>query len=297
MDTARERSTDQTVTPQDIAARIAADPSARDHYRKAAGTLECRDCQGTAWFITRRTSGQGYAFGAHHAEDCELASSRPPSEPGELDTPTPALTHQDDGVLILDSPPLGQTTGTAATRPAADGEDTEGRGGRRHDAAHGTGTTHDHHMNLRRLLSHLVTDPNWLRANAATRVRLSDRGDPFLADAVWSMDDFDPEDERRGRQMICWGRIRTVASAYGRTYFNQDLAATSKGSISLTEADALALAAQYAGHGITKPYDFMGAHIIAVGRAFGTRNNRLSVEPERDARGDLQVAIRLPRAS
>lgn len=297
MDTARERSTDQTVTPQDIAARIAADPSARDHYRKAAGTLECPKCQGTAWFITKRTSGQGNAFGAHHAENCELASSRPTSEPGELDTPAPALTHQDDGVLILDSTPLGQTTGTAATRPAADGEDTEGRSGRRHHAAHGTGTTHDHQINLRPLLSNLVTEPNWLRENATRRVRLSDRGEPFLADAVWSMDDFDPKDERRGRLMICWGKVRTVASAYGRTYFNQGLAATSTGSISLTEADALALAAQYAGHDITKPYDFEGAHIIAVGRAFGTSNNRLSVEPERDARGDLQVAIRLPRTS
>lgn len=295
MDTARERSTDQTVTPQDIAARIAADPSARDHYRKAAGTLECPKCQGTAWFITKRTSGQGNAFGAHHAENCELASSRPPSEPGELDTPAPALTHQDDGVLIPDSTPLGQTTGTAATRPAADGEDTEGRSGRRHHAAHGTGTTHDHQINLRPLLSHLVTEPDWLRDNATRRVRLPERGEPFLADAVWSMDDFDPDDERRGRLMICWGKVRTVASAYGRTYFNQGLAATSTGSISLTEADALALAAQYAGHDITSPYDFMGAHIIAIGRAFGTSNNRLSVEPERDARGNLQVAIHLPR--
>lgn len=295
MDTARERSTNRIVTPQDIAARIAADPGARGHYRKAAGTLECRDCQVPAWFITRRTSGQGYAFGAHHAEDCELASSRPPSEPGELDTPAPALTHQDDGVLILDSTPLGQTTGTAATRPAADGEDTEGRGGRRHDAAHGTGTTHDHHMNLRRLLSHLVTDPNWLRDNGTRRVSLSDRGEPFLADAVWSMDDFDPDDERRGRQMICWGRIRTVGRRYSMTYFNQGLAADSTGSISLADADADALAVQYARHGITSPWDFSGAHIIAIGRATGTSNNRLSVEPERNTRGDLQVAIHLPR--
>ena len=117
MDTARERSTNRIVTPQDIAARIAADPGARGHYRKAAGTLECRDCQVPAWFITRRTSGQGYAFGAHHAEDCELASSRPPSEPGELDTPAPALTHQDDGVLILDSIPLGPVSYTHLTLP------------------------------------------------------------------------------------------------------------------------------------------------------------------------------------
>lgn len=297
MDTARERSTDQTVTPQDIAARIAADPSARDHYRKDAGTLECPKCQGTAWFITKRTSGQGNAFGAHHAENCELASSRPTSEPGELDTPAPALEHQDDGVLILDSTPLGQTTGTAATRPAADGEDTEGRGGRRHDAAHGTGTTHDHQINLRPLLAHLVTEPHWLRNNGTRRVRLPGRGDPFLADAVWSMDDFDPEDERRGKLMICWGRVHNVRPAYGRIYFNQGLAATSTGSISLTEADALALAAQYAGHDITSPYGFSGAHIIAVGRPVGTRNNRLSVEPERDARGNLQVAIHLPRTS
>lgn len=294
MDTARERSTDQTVTPQEIADRIAADPGARGHYRKAAGTLECSECQGTAWFITRRTSGQGYAFGAHHAEDCELASSRPTSDPGKLDTPAPALTHQDDGALIVDATPLGQTTGTAATRPAADGEDTEGRTGRRHHAAHGTGTTHDHHMNLRTLLRHLVTEPHWLRDNGTRRVRLSDRGEPFLADAVWSMDDFDPDDERRRRQMICWGRIRTVGRAYGMTYFNQGLVADSTGSISLADADADALADQYARHRITSPWDFSGAHIIAVGRAFGTRNNRLSVEPERDARGDLQVAIRLP---
>lgn len=297
MDTARERSTDQTVTPQEIADRITANPGARGHYRKAAGTLECPECQGTAWFITRRTSGQGYAFGAHHAENCELASSRPPSEPGELDTPAPALTHQDDGALMLDAAPLGQSTGTAATRSAADGEDTEGRGGRRHHADHGTGSTHDQHMNLRTLLRHLVTEPHWLRDNGTRRVNLPGRGEPFLADAVWAMDDFDPDDDRRGKQMICWGKVRTVGSAYGRIYFNQGLAATSTGSISLTEADALALAAQYTRHGITKPYDFEGAHIIAVGRAVGTRNNRLSVEPERDARGDLQVAIRLPRTS
>lgn len=295
MDTARERSTDQTVTPQEIADRITADPGARDHYRKPAGTLECPKCQGTAWFITKRTSGQGCAFGARHAENCELASSRPTSDPGELDTPAPALTHQDDGVLILDATPLGQPTGTAATRPAADGEDTEGRTGRRHHADHGTGTTHDHHINLRPFLSHLVTEPDWLRDNATRRVRLSDRGEPFLADAVWAMDDFDPDDERRGKLMICWGKVRTVAPAYGRIYFNQGLAATSTGSISLTEADADALAAQYAGHKITSPYDFKGAHIIAVGRAVGTSNNRLSVEPEHNTHGHLQVAIHLPR--
>lgn len=294
MDTARERSTDHTVTPQEIADRITADPGARGHYRKAAGTLECPECQGTAWFITRRTSGQGYAFGAHHAENCTLANSRPPSEPGELDTPAPALEHQDDGVLILDSTPLGQPTGTTATRPAADGEDTGGRSGRRHHADHGTGNTHDHQINLRPLLAHLATEPHWLRNNGTRRVRLPGRGEPFLADAVWSMDDFDPEDERRGKLMICWGKVHNVRPAYGRTYFNQGPAATSTGSISLTETDALALAAQYAGHGITALYEFKGAHIIAVGRPFRTRNNRLSVEPEQDHRGNLQVAIRLP---
>lgn len=294
MDTALERRSNRFVTPQEIADGIAADPGARRHYRKAAGTLECPECHGAAWFINRRTSGQGYAFGAHHAENCELASSRPASEPGELDTPAPALTHQNDGALILDATPLGQTTGTAATRPAADGEETEGRSGRRHNAAHGTGTTHDHHMNLRRLLSHLVAEPNWLCDNATTRVRLPDRGEPHLADAVWVMDEFDPTDDRRGKLMICWGKVRTVGRARGTTYFNQGLAATSTGSISLTDADADALAAQYARHGITSPYDFVDAHIIAIGRAFITSNNRLTVEPDHDARGDLQVAIRLP---
>lgn len=296
MDTARERSTDTTVSPHEIAARIAADPGARGQYRKAAEALECRDCKGTAWFISGRRSGQGSAFGAHHADGCNLASSRPESEPGDLDTPAPALTNEGDGLLMLDSAPLGEPTGPAATRQATKDEDTKGRSGRRHSAEHGIGSTHNQSMNLRSLLRHLATEDDWLTKNGHRRVPLGDRGTPFLRDAVWSMDDFDPADDRRGKLMICWGRVRTVGSNYGMTYFNQGVAANSKGAIALTDAEAQALAAQYTRHGITSPYDFTGGFILAIGHPATptTRTDRLNVEAERDPRGYLQVAALIP---
>lgn len=279
------------IYAKQVADKIQNDPSSRTLYRSESKNLGCPECEGNAWFRRGSRNGQAATFGAHHIEGCQLASSYPESDPGVLEASAPELTNEFKELSIRFTP-LGVHSDAGNIRDRGPIEGDSGRTGRSHLAEFGEASSRTKHVELRSILGNLVTVHTYVEDLGELRINLPDREDVLPKDAFWSMSDFDLNNNSRiGKQLIVWGKVRTVNPKDYGVFFNQGVSGRNKGSILVSPEDITDLVNQYSRRGVQDVYDFSdGWFIIAIGRPEVTSNGLVYVKPQGD-----HVGFYLPR--